>query len=120
VACASASASSGTAEASDTQEGSCQGDGAPLAALHLRRTDEQFPRAGWPSSNENLVIMSGETVVGALWKTVSATQRERWQWSITCITEASIGSADTREEAQAQFAEAWRTWLKRTGLQEVG
>ncbi len=88
-------------------------------ALHLRRTDEQFPRAGWLSSNENLVIMSGETVVGSLWKTVSRTQGERWQWSITCITEGWIVSADAGEEAQENFAAAWRAWLKRTGLQEV-
>ncbi len=89
-------------------------------ALILRRTDEQFPRAGWPSSNENLVIMSGETVVGSLWKTVSRTQGERWQWSITCITEGWIDGLGRRARGGAgKLRPAWRAWLKRTGLQEV-
>ncbi len=30
-----------------------------------------------------------------------------------------IGWAETREEAQPQFAEAWRDWLTKTGLCEV-
>jgi hypothetical protein len=34
-------------------------------------------------------------------------------------TTPMIGYAETREEAQAQFAEAWRAWLKIAGLQEV-
>jgi hypothetical protein len=44
---------------------------------------------------------------------------ERWQWSITAIVGSATGWAETREEAQAQFAAAWRPWLGRTGLQEI-
>ena len=65
--------------------------------------------------------MSGETVVGSLWKTVSRTQGERWQWSITCITEGWIGSADARGGGAGKLRRRLaRAWLKRTGLQEVG
>jgi hypothetical protein len=45
-------------------------------------------------------------------------------WSITCVLidpdeSPRIGWATTREEAQQQLAEAWRTWLARTNLQEI-
>jgi|SRR5262245_58913250 len=34
--------------------------------LRLRRAADQFRRAHWEHSNEHLVILSGETVVGSL------------------------------------------------------
>jgi hypothetical protein len=69
-----------------------------------------------------LAMMSGETCVGTLVRQVGGTLGDRWFRSITCVlteTTARIGYAETREEAQTQLAEAWRDWLKRTGLQKV-
>jgi hypothetical protein len=74
-------------------------------------------------SNDNLAIISGETVLGSLKKETGGTVGDRWRWSITCVLidpneSPHIGWATTREEAQQQLAEAWRTWLARTGLKE--
>ena len=79
---------------------------------------------GWEPSNDSLVVLSGETVVGSLKRTVGGTTGERWSWSITCVLidpheSPKIGWAATREEAQQQLAEAWRAWLARTGLREI-
>ena len=67
--------------------------------------------------------MSGDTVIGSLKKQTGGTLGDRWAWSITCVPpdpgqSSGNGWAATREEAQQQFAEAWRAWLARTGLQE--
>jgi hypothetical protein len=92
--------------------------------LRLRRAADQYPRARWEPSNENLVIVSGETIVGSLKKVIGGTAGDRWFWSITAVLvdpdeSPRIGWAATREEAQEQFAEAWRTWLMRTNLKEI-
>ena len=52
---------------------------------------DEFPRAHWAPSNEHLVIMSGENVVGSLQKLNSGTTGERWQWSITAIVGSATG-----------------------------
>jgi hypothetical protein len=92
--------------------------------LRLRRAADQFPRVRWEPSNEHLVILSGETVVGSLMRQTGGTVGDRWFWSITCVLidpeeSPRIGWATTREEAQQQFAEAWRAWLVRTELKEI-
>ena len=97
---------------------------AGVMSLHLCRASDQFPRACWEPSNENLVVVSGDTVVGSLKKTIGGTTGQRWSWSITCVLidpdeSPRIGWAETREDAQRQLADAWRTWLTRTGLREV-
>jgi hypothetical protein len=53
--------------------------------LRLRRAADQFPHARWEASNEHLVIMSGETVVGSLKKATGGKVGDRWAWSITCV-----------------------------------
>jgi hypothetical protein len=62
--------------------------------------------------------MSGETVVGTMMRQVGGTLCD---WSITLLTEDTpmTGHAPRREGAQAQFVEARRAWLNRTGLREV-
>jgi hypothetical protein len=92
--------------------------------LRLRRAADQYPRARWEPSNDNLVIVSGETVIGSLKKVTCGTAGERWFWSITAVLvdpheSPRIGWAASREEAQQQFAKAWRAWLVRTKLQEA-
>jgi len=79
--------------------------------LRLRRAADQYPRARWEPSNDNLVIVSGKTVVGSLKKVTGGTAGDRW--SITAVLvdpdeSQRIGWAATREDAQQQFAEAWR------------
>ena len=53
--------------------------------LCLRGAADQFPRARWEPSNEHLVIMSGDTVIGSLKKQTGGTLGDRWAWSITCV-----------------------------------
>jgi hypothetical protein len=93
-------------------------------ALHLRRSADQFPRAGWKPDNEHLVVMSGEIVVGSLMKNQGGPASGSWTWSITCIigdpNEAlRYGVEETREQAQEALARAWRRWLERAGLKEA-
>jgi len=92
--------------------------------LLLRRASDQYPLVAWEPSNDNLVIVSGNTVIGSLKKQTGGTVGERWSWSITCVLidpdeSPNIGWSVTREEAQHQLAEAWRAWLARTGLKEI-
>jgi hypothetical protein len=68
--------------------------------------------------------MSSATVVGSLKRQTGGTVGDRWLWSITCVLidpeeSPRIGWATTRDEAQPQFAEAWRAWLARASLQEA-
>jgi hypothetical protein len=53
--------------------------------LRLRRASDQYTRACWEPSNDNLVVVSGHTVVGSLKKQIGGTTGERWSWSITCV-----------------------------------
>ena len=96
--------------------------------LRIRRACDQYPRAGWPPSDEHLVVVSGETVVGSISvqtiKTEAVGLKKGWRWSITCVLldpeeSPRIGWSETRVEAQHQLADAWRTWLARTGLSEI-
>jgi hypothetical protein len=57
--------------------------------------------------------MSGGTVVGSLKRQTGDTAGDRWFWSINCVLidpeeSPRVGWATTRDEAQQQFAEAWR------------
>jgi len=78
-------------------------------ALYLRRAADQFLcAAGLEPSNEQLAIMSGETCVGTLVPQVGGTSRP-----LVLVDHLRadrdhpmIGYGETREEAQAQFAEA--------------
>jgi hypothetical protein len=64
-----------------------QDDRPPRMALNLRHASDEFPLAHWAPSNEHLVIMSGDNIIGSLQKLNSGTTGDRWQWSITAIAE---------------------------------
>lgn len=51
--------------------------------LYLRRAADQFPNVNWPRSDDNLVVMSGEAVIGSLKKMSGDPRDSRWIWSIT-------------------------------------
>ena len=92
--------------------------------LRLRRAADQYPRAGWKPSSDNLVVLSGDTVIASLKKETGGTAGDRWRWSITCVLidpdeSPRIGWTATREEAQQQLAGAWRAWLTKTELKET-
>ena len=58
---------------------------APQARAMSLHHSQSLRSAGWEPSNENLVVVSGDTVVGSLRKQISGTTGERWSWSITCV-----------------------------------
>ena len=96
--------------------------------LRLRRASDQYPHAGWEPSDECLVVLSGETVVGSLQtqtlKTEAVGLCRGWRWSITSVLidpdeSPRIGWTASREEARQRLAKAWRAWLARTGLKEI-
>jgi hypothetical protein len=93
-------------------------------ALRLKRSADQFPRAGWKPDNEHLVVMSGDVVMGSIKKVVGGPSADHWTWSITCVhipPEQSLmfGVEATRELAQEALARAWRRWLARARLKEM-
>lgn len=90
--------------------------------LKLRRTAEQFPKAGWPPSDNELVVMHGETVIGSLRRIDGGPQQDNWSWSITtCYVPPGVmtlhGTADSKEAAKPPAprpcATAWITSARR-------
>ena len=93
-----------------------------MAALRLCRAAEQFPRAGWPVSDEHLVVLYGDEVIGTLRQIDGGPQHGNWFWSITgCYvppgTMTLYGTAETKEEAKAAFGKTFRKWLAWAGLE---
>jgi hypothetical protein len=52
-------------------------------SLRQRRAAEQFPKAGWPVSDDHLVVMHAGNVVGTLRRMDGDPQHGHWLWSIT-------------------------------------
>jgi hypothetical protein len=92
--------------------------------LKLRRADLQYPKVGWPPSEDYLVVMHGETVVGSLQRIDGGPSHDRWSWSITAVyvppsTISSRGTADSKEDAKAAFAKTFRDWLSHVGADDL-
>jgi hypothetical protein len=92
-------------------------------ALRLRRAAEQFPKAGWPVSDDELVVMHAGEVVGTLRRVDAGPQRGNWFWSITaCYVPPGVmtlyGTEDSKEEAKAAFGKKFWAWLEWAGEKE--
>jgi hypothetical protein len=92
--------------------------------LKLRRANEQFPKAGWPPSDDHLVVMHDEHVIGTLRRIDAGPQRNNWSWSITgCYVPPGVmtlhGTADTKDEAKAAFGKTLRSWLDHIGADDL-
>jgi len=69
-------------------------------------------------------VFSGEFAVGRIYEVRGAPADLQWFWAITGIfgTPADMrmdGHAPTRESAEAQLGENWRTWLAWAKLTEI-
>jgi hypothetical protein len=92
--------------------------------LKLRRANEQFPQAGWPPSDDHLVVMHDEHVIGTLRRIDAGTQRDSWSWSITALyvppgVMTLHGRADSKEDAKAAFGKTLRQWLDHIGADDL-
>lgn len=92
--------------------------------LKLRRADLQYPKAGWPPSEDYLVVMHGETVIGSLQRLDGGPSHDRWSWSITALyippgIMTLRGTADSKEDAKAAFAKTVRDWLNHVGSDDL-
>lgn len=92
-------------------------------ALRLRRAAEQFPDAGWPVSDDHLVVLHDGQVIGTLRRTTGGPQDGAWRWSTTgCYvppgTMTLHGMADSKEAAKIAFGKNFRKWLEWAGLEE--
>ena len=92
--------------------------------LTLRRAAEQYPKAGWPPSDDELVIMHGETVIGVLRQIDGGPSGDRWLWSITALyvrpgVMTMNGTADSKDEAKATFGKTLRQWLEHVGADDL-
>jgi hypothetical protein len=65
-----------------------------------------------------------KAVVGTLMRVPSGEKLNGWHWSITGfhVSPADLGPgagmSPSQEEAMADFAKRWRTWLEWAGLRE--
>jgi hypothetical protein len=92
--------------------------------LKLRRADLQFPKAGWPPSDDHLVVMHGEHVMRSLQRIHGGPANNAWTWSITALyvppgVMTMHGREDTKEEAKAAFGKTLRAWLSYIGADEL-
>ncbi len=97
--------------------------GRSSVALRLRRAAEQFPKAGWPVSDNELVVMHGGKVIGTLRRMDGGPQQGHKLWSITgCYVPPGVmtlhGVEDSKEEAKAAFGTRFRAWLEWAGEKE--
>jgi hypothetical protein len=76
------------------------------------------------TSGTQLDVISGQAVVGFLWKavlSVSSGGTARWSWTWHAGPASGPqqrGTADSKEAAMAQIEEQWRAWLEAAGLRE--
>ena len=76
------------------------------------------------TSNTQLDIISGNAVVGFLWKgvmSVVARQTVTWHWTFhagPARGPQQHGTADTIDDAKAEIEADWRAWLTAAGLSE--
>jgi hypothetical protein len=80
--------------------------------LRLRHSSK---RVSGTWSADDYDVMSGEEVVGRIFKSHSAPKDKPWMWAITGVVVisglASHGFAPTRQAAKTAFAEHWRRWI---------
>jgi hypothetical protein len=73
---------------------------------------------------DRFLVYSGKAVVGTLMRVPSGEKLGWWHWSITGFHVSlanlgpSAGMSPSQEEAMADFARRWRTWLEWAGLRE--
>jgi hypothetical protein len=92
--------------------------------LKLRRANEHYPDAGWPASDDHLVVLHDEHVIGTLRRMDAGPKSERWSWSITgCYVAPGVmslyGTSDSKEEAKAAFGKTLRQWLDHIGAKDL-
>ena len=66
-----------------------------------------------PQPEDDLMLLSGDFVIGRVLRGRSGPQAGRYSWSLTGIHGAPIqnqGTVDTIEQAQADLLAAWRRW----------
>ena len=93
----------------------------PLPMLVLRiPTDFRKPPPGRACEDYEVVSVTTRWLLGRISKEQMA-EGWRWRWSITSEwmwDRPSSGYTDTLEDAQQEFATAWRQWLSKTGRDE--
>lgn len=90
-------------------------------ALILRRQRDHYNDPKY--SDDMYVALSGEMIVGTIYKTSGGAQGEGWGWWINGVhfspsIAAARGFTPSLEEAKTELATNWRKWLAFAGLTE--
>jgi hypothetical protein len=71
-----------------------------------------------PGNRDDYDVLSGERVIGRIFRSASAPTDRPWMWTITGAVVAprlpSHGFCATLDEAKRTFATTWREWLRLT------
>ena len=92
--------------------------------LILRRSADQYPKAHWPRTDTDWVVLNGERVVGSIHQVHGGPADGQWKFSVTDIRLGAsrpwtFGTVSSLEEAKELLAAAWRKRIAEEGLQEV-
>jgi hypothetical protein len=74
-----------------------------------------------PQPEDDLLLCSGEFVVGRVLRDRSGPQAGRYSWSLTGIRGAPIqnqGTVDTLDDAKAELLANWRRWQEWAGMRD--
>ena len=88
--------------------------------LKLRRAADQFPKAGWPPSDSELVVMHDEHVIGSLRRIDGGPRQDNWSWSITaCYAPPGVMTLHGTADSKDACAKTLRKWLDYIGAAEL-
>ena len=92
--------------------------------LILRRSADQYPRAGWPRTDIDWVVLNGPHVIGSISQVKGGAADGRWTWSVTdsrlgAANPGTIGTVSSLDEAKEKLAAAWRKRIAEEGISEL-
>ena len=92
--------------------------------LILRRSADQYPKARWPRTDADWVVLNGPHEIGSIQQVQGGPSDGQWNWSVTdirlgAVRPGTFGTVNSLDEAKELLAAAWRKRIAEKGLQEI-